>query len=296
METFLSGSPGYFFPQAAIVALLEGQAGFNSLTSRMIPHLGEFRRFVGGPTAMKRWMISRAVAAGAHSTGDRPISRIFCDSGKLASIQVEGHATPVSCEGLVIGVPYAAIRPLIHQTGPALIGGLKEPMVATHDCWTRFYTLAKDRVLDDFPDLLLVGQGMGAPVIRIETIPENELGLFGSDRFSIQVSTRISKKSEWIDSKNSDQIRSRIEREVGHWLPGFDAHAIRSWAPDFSREPAHWHESAELPGMTSTLGIEGLFAATDESFPTLGTLGAFRAAIEATTWIAHLKGLRGPVE
>jgi len=47
-------------------------------------------------------------------------------------------------------------------------------------------------------------------------------------------------------------------------------------------------------GIGSRTGIEGLFAATGESYPELGSLGAVIAATEGVAWIAHRSGLPGP--
>lgn len=47
-------------------------------------------------------------------------------------------------------------------------------------------------------------------------------------------------------------------------------------------------------GIGSTSGIDGLFVASDESYPSLGSLGPSVAAIEAVASLAHRSGLAGP--
>ena len=48
-------------------------------------------------------------------------------------------------------------------------------------------------------------------------------------------------------------------------------------------------------GVGSRSGIGGLFVASDESSPKLGSFGASIASIEASAWIAHRSGLAGPL-
>ena len=47
-------------------------------------------------------------------------------------------------------------------------------------------------------------------------------------------------------------------------------------------------------GVGSTSGIEGLFVASEESYPALGNLGPTVAALESAAWLAHQSGLAGP--
>ena len=47
-------------------------------------------------------------------------------------------------------------------------------------------------------------------------------------------------------------------------------------------------------GFGSTTGIEGLFLASSESYPGLGSYGATIAALESVAWISHRSGHRGP--
>jgi hypothetical protein len=293
LDPFANASLQRDYPQAVIAALLEAEGGvWNSQSKVGTPGFGEFRRFTGGQSAFKRWILSRSSALGAHVGGVKTLTRVFCNSGKLTSIQLDGHATPIACDGMVFGVPYASVKPLIHLTGQSILGGLAEVPPVTHDSWSRFYTLSGQRCLEDLPQLLLIAQGGGSPVIRVEKVSEDSLGLFGSDRLAVKASVRISRASPWLKEMDGEIIRSRIETEIEYWLPGFSQTQLRDWGPPVAGAD-DWSHFSEHSALGSFLGVEGLFLADVQSYPIFGSLGGFRAAIEATTWLAHLKGLRG---
>jgi hypothetical protein len=98
-------------------------------------------------------------------------------------------------------------------------------------------------------------------------------------------------------------------RKLMELVPFVEYHLVRIY-PDFRTEnqelsEAYGFASVELVpenlkvaagrGVGSASGIEGLFVATGESYPELGSLGATVAAIEASAWIAHRRGLPGPL-
>ncbi len=103
-------------------------------------------------------------------------------------------------------------------------------------------------------------------------------------------------------------VGARMLRQAAELIPFLEYHVVRVY-PDFRAEneelsQAFGFASPDLipenlrclggAGVGSRSGVEGLFVASGESFPALGSFGPSVAGLEATAWIAHRSGLPGP--
>jgi hypothetical protein len=158
----------------------------------------------------------------------------------------------------------------------------------------------------------LIWKELGAPGLELEIADPSDYAVRRSGRKFVYARAVLPWSSESLTADYQRMVGARMRRQINEIFPFFDAHLLQAF-PDVSASDYASRTSAlypfgslgEIPdalrsytpeepqGLRS--GLEGLFVATQESYPQLGSLGPTVAALESVAWLAHRSGLAGPL-
>jgi phytoene dehydrogenase-like protein len=284
--------------------------------------------FKGGMTAYREFMLRLAKRSGADIPVKTECRRIFVDGGRLVGIQVSNHGNMVAAQAGVLGCSVEHVAPKISASGSKFFRRLKS---APRPAGWRF-SISLTVAAEAIPALTparVVWQERDAPSILIEVVDPLDYGHKEPDHRIIFARTIVPFTAESLSQGYQKMIGARLFRQLTELFPFLEFH-VRRVFPDFRSSVGHGllQPPAELKAQGSgkpekdefreaypyaTLeeipenlrayskseggsrsGIEGLFVASGESFPELGSLGPTVAAVESVAWLAHRSGLPGP--
>lgn len=253
--------------------------------------------FRGGLTAYRKFLIQLAERLGAHLLQEECRS-IFVEEGKFRGIQVSSHGKLIVGKNAILGCGLDLFRDRLFQpSGPS-----KLPLVASPPVEGWLFTLAMTVNLEAIPPGLgsrTVWKELGAPAVEIEVVNPEDYQTGANDRKLIFVRTQLPYTQEALSVAYQKKIASRLFRLTKRLLPYLEYHVVKLY-PDFRDEQREDTEdfsekygfvSPEMiphhlrlyygDGVGVNSGVNGLFLASQESYPRLGTLGPTVAAIES---------------
>jgi hypothetical protein len=173
-----------------------------------------------------------------------------------------------------------------------------------------------------------IWQQNGAPPLEIEVAAPRSLTSQSPQCSTVLLRTLMPFSQESLQPEYQRGIASRMFRQACEILPYFESHVVESY-PRFSTPTGRslFGESFGAPSSSSSpfpdfkevygfsylnqipdqilvfsgsgrgakSGIQGLFVASQESYPSLGTLGPTVACLESVAWLADRLGLKGPI-
>jgi hypothetical protein len=272
--------------------------------------------FHGGMTAYRDFLQRLAKRLGAHVPPALECKRVFVDQGRFTGVQVANRANVISAGGAVAGCALSQLGGLVSHSGRNWWKRLKTSPKPEGWRFTISF-IVQSVAIPPGTSPRMVWQERGAPPIEIEITDAEAVGTASGRRFeqrAVQARTVLPFTSETLEPEYQRKIASRLLRQLTEILPFLESHLVATY-PEF-------RHSAELPGelgevygfasldlipenlrcfrpergtgVGSRSGIEGLFVASGESFPELGSFGGTVAALEAVSWLAHRAGLSGP--
>jgi hypothetical protein len=281
---------------------------------------GSFR---GGLTRYREFLMEDAKKYGVHFATETELRRVFIENGKFAGIQIENVNHVIRAESGILGRALSRIYKLITLTGSKKFE-LKRSMV-TPSGWR--FTVALTVHKEAVPPVMqspVIWQEKGAPVLEIETAHPQDYQLPDNQHKILYLRTVLPFSVETLNPKYQRLIAGRMVKQVLKIIPFLEFHVVNIY-PDFrlgsvlgslfgkGQEPAD--ETAlsqtdlsktydfvsldEIPdhllipsqeSIGSESGIEGLYVASDESYPKLGSLGATVAALEAVSEVGKKYG------
>lgn len=272
--------------------------------------------FRGGMTAYRDFLQRLAKRLGAHVPVKLECKRVFVDQGRFTGVQVANRANVISAGGAVAGCSLSQLNGLVSQSGRNWWKKLKTS--PTPEGW-RFTIsfLVHEVAIPPGTSPRMVWQERGAPPIEIEITDAEAVGTSSGRRSkqrAIQARTILPYTAETLQPEYQRKIASRLLRQLTEIIPFLESHLVAAY-PEFRDGTQLPGELADVYGFTSLdlipenlrclrpergtgvgsrSGIEGLFVASGESFPELGSFGGTVAALEAVSWLAHRAGLSGP--
>lgn len=271
---------------------------------------GSFR---GGLQAWKKFLQDLARKQGAHVARESVCRRIFVEDGVVKGIQAseqgKSHGSMIVARGALLGVALDHAREHIsasHAKWQKQMKNSPQP-----DSW-RFTVSVKvhaeaippaagERMIWSEPD---------APPMEVEIADPASFGHSEEKGQKILfLRTQLPFTQESLQSSYQRLIAARMLRQLIDLMPFIEYHIIEIY-PDFRKGENEFLEAygfatpVMIPDYLRTItqssagyfaGIEGLFLATDESYPLLGSMGPVVAAVESTAWIAEKTGVKGPL-
>lgn len=272
----------------------------------------------GGITAYREFLIRQAKGNGAHFADQMECRRIFVEHGKFAGVQTglaqKGSAqgssldagSPstaaqgemISAEAGVLGCSLETALSRLHLTGKSWAHQRRKPPQLTGWKFTVSLTVRREALPPGSSDRML-WQENGAPPLEIEVVhPADYLSGHPEARI-VHLRTVLPIEEQTLDRSYQRMIAARMIRQGMGIFPFLDSHILRIH-PEFRSEsryvpelkeaypfqkleaiPDHLRVYAPESGLGPQSGITGLYAANDQSYPKLGSLGPVVAAVES---------------
>lgn len=264
--------------------------------------------YLGGLSAFREYLLTLARRLGAHAPEKEVCRRIFIEEGRFVGVQITHRGRVISAGGGVLGCSLTHAREKISASGKTWKRKFKDSPAA--DGWK--FTLALTVHAEAIPPGMssrVIWKEPGAPVLEVEIAHPEAYGMADSQHRLVFVRTLMPFTQESLDMGYQRMIAARMFKQLTEIMPFVEYHVTRIY-PDFRNDSLEMSEvfgfaSPHLipdnircingQGVGSRSGIDGLFVASGESFPELGSLGAVVAALEGTAWLAHRSGLVGPL-
>ncbi|MCM2321787.1 MAG: hypothetical protein NDJ90_00830 [Oligoflexia bacterium] len=294
----------------------QGHAEFDQLTTAELMQLLALSfngaSFRGGLSAYREFLLRLARRHGAVIPAKAECQRIFIENGTFAGVQMAQRGEMITVTGGAIGCALDRAEELMTQSGRPW----HKPRVQPRPVGWKF-TVALMASPEAVPPGLtrrLVWQERGAPPLEVECVKPADYGLTARDSVVLFLRTILPFTDESLAPAHLDQVAARMLRQVSEIIPFLEYHILRIY-PDFRSDAevlvgermadVYGFASTQMipenlrcysgAGMGSRTGIEGLFVASGEAYPELGSLGGAVAAIEGVAWLAHRSGLPGPL-
>lgn len=238
----------------------------------------------------KQWGVQRAHVY--------QMERMFIDKDRFVGFQMKDESERgklVSVKGGILGCSLDHAKPLITGDGKTTRTLLKkspEPLG-----WRFTISIRVDRKGIPF------GLGRrsiwvepGAPHLEIEVVDPSVYSLKGSsDACIVFLRTVLPFKQFSLDPVYRRKTAARMFEVAREQIPFFDRHVLDTYpnenTPD-TQDPYAFEKIEAIPenlrvidqnGVGSQSGVQGLFVATGESYPELGSFGAYLSGIQAVS-------------
>lgn len=262
-------------------------------------------RSKGGLESFRQLMIDIAKRWGAHFLGQNECKRIFIESGKFVGFQASQVSSMISARAGAIDLPLHKIEASLEVSGKTKI---PEKKIVEPSGW--IYTLSMTILKSHLPTGLgskWVWSEESAPTISFESVDPIEYGLTESDHRILFIRVLVPWESAALNPASLRRLSAGLYEKTMSWIPDLDRGLVRIY-PDFRTGTEEisklysFSELADIPealihyhgaGLGSQTGIDGLALVSKESFPQLGQLGEWIAAVEAITALSQRNGYMG---
>ena len=271
--------------------------------------------FRGGLSRYRELLLKLAQSLGAHVPPKGECRRVFIDQGKLIGVQVAHVGNMIGAGGAVSGMSLTWLDQLANVGGRSWTKKLKTSPARSGWKFTVAYLVARDAIPPGATPWM-IWKDVGGPHLEIEITRATDYGVIQKDRVLVFARTVLPFSAESLDISFQKRVSAKILRQISSIFPYFERH-IETVYPDLNRVAGNpdardegvyaFKSLSEIPenlhvisanstrGVGADSGIEGLFLASDESYPELGSMGGAVAAIESVSWLAHRAGLVGPL-
>jgi hypothetical protein len=279
--------------------------------------------FRGGMTSYREVLLNMAKRLGVHVPAKTECRRIFIERGRFAGVQITSRGSMISAGGGILGCSLNRAYSKATYTGRNWFHQGKKPPTPLGWKFTLALTVHKEAIP---PGMLsrVVWKEKDAPVLELEVVNPADYQMPDGDNRVLYIRTVMPYTLESLKIQFQRLLSARMLRQATEILPFLEFHMTRLY-PDFrlvkeaeagnqaeirmdlpSNELSEIYQFAsleEIPdnllvyggkGLGSTTGVDGLFIASEESYPSLGSFGGVVAALESTAWLAHRTGMAGP--
>ncbi|MEO5970524.1 MAG: hypothetical protein ABIQ95_11405 [Bdellovibrionia bacterium] len=272
--------------------------------------------FRGGMTAYRKFLLTLARRLGVHVAAEIDCRRIFVEEGRFAGVQITGRGNMVSTRGGILGCSFDKAYNRVTFTGRIWFHKKKKSPVPIGWRFTLSIMIQRDIVM---PKMLprAVWQEKDAPILEIELTNPSDYGAHDPNYQILHLRTLMPFSMESLKLDYQKIVAGRMVRQAMEIIPFLETVILHIY-PDFRNrvdksELQNGNELEtlygfrtlqEIPdnllvfagkGLGSNTGIEGLFIASEESYPELGSFGPAVAATESVAWLAHRSGIAGPL-
>ncbi|MBI4924913.1 MAG: hypothetical protein HY843_03230 [Bdellovibrio sp.] len=271
--------------------------------------------FKGGLTAFRKYLLQMANNLGAHIVEKGLCEKIEIHSGRYQNIEVDGKN--VASPALILGSSLSCLSSdFCIWKGKSFFHHLKTRPEPLGWRLTLAMLIDEEGLLEAMP-AHSVYQSLGAVPLEIELASPGDYELDAGKSKLVFLRSIMPFESESLEAEHQRTMVSRMYRKWNELFPFAERH-IKKIYPDF-RSKNFQREFSEIfgfvaldymplnlrvfsnktsSGVGSYSGIEGLYVATSESYPDLGSLGWVVAALECVSSQAHRQahrlGIAGP--
>ena len=257
--------------------------------------------FVGGMQAYRRFLLGLARRAGATVPRNLECRRIFVESGEVVGVQVSRRGKMISMNAAILGCSLDHAEKYLYHSGSRR--GAKRLKVAPRPHGWKFtlgMTVHEEAIQQGIGHRL-VWKERGAPALEVEVADPDDYYLGKSATRLLFVRTWMPFSQESLSASYQRLIAARMFRQMMDLFPFLEYHVIRVY-PDFRNEVAPRQEelseiynftqphhipdnlrAIEGEGLGFFSGLQRLYVASNESYPSWGSYGATVAAIEAVS-------------
>ncbi len=262
--------------------------------------------FRGGMTALRCYLKNLAERVGVRVELDSRCKSIFLDDkSKLVGVQLNGYGKMIGTSRAVFGCPSDEIMAYICATDKKS-NKTKSPLqLFEQPCGWRF-TIAlsvHDEAIPPGMTARTVWQERDGPPMEIEVANPSDYGSAEPETKILFFRTVMPFTKESLDKKTQKLFAAKMFRQATRIMPFLEFH-VKQVYPDFrsgvmtnydDQPPYDFISLSDIPlnlrifekgGLGYFSGLTGIYLASEESFPELGTLGGVVAAIEAVRKIS----------
>ncbi|MFZ9596530.1 MAG: hypothetical protein ACO3A2_10685 [Bdellovibrionia bacterium] len=281
--------------------------------------------FLGGLTAYRQFLLNAAKRAGAHIAENEQCKHIFIDRGRFAGVQISARGSIISTQGGVVGSSLKNVFDRTTLTGNNWFYLKKSASTPVGWHFTLSF-LVRTEALNSKLGSRAVWQEKDAPPLEIEVLKPRSNSPSAAHWSVVLLRTLMPFSEESLTPEFQRGMARRMFRQVCEILPYFESHILQVY-PRFSTptgrsvfgneelqdaQPSALVDFQQIYGFSSLSqipdpllvfqksargaqsGIEGLFVASQESYPSLGSLGPTVACLQSVAWLSDRLGLKGP--
>jgi len=263
--------------------------------------------FKGGLTAYRLILINLAKRLGVQVFPEVECRRFFVDRGKFSGVQLTQGGNMISAGGGILGFSFDRISSRLTYTGRNWLRRTKKAARPLGWKMTLALTINEEAIPIGMSSRAVLKE-KDAPVLELEVVEAADYANLVARGKVLFLRTLMPFSLESLDVNYQQLIAARMLRRATELFPFLDQH-IRRIYPEFR---SGMEDLGELYGFAaldlipdqlivysgegkgSASGIDGLFVASEESYPELGNLGPTVAGLESAAWLAHRSGLAGP--
>lgn len=271
-------------------------------------------RFSGGMSAYRDFLIEQAERLGVQIPEKAECRRIFVKRGRFVGLQAVANGGRPVVIGASAGISGCSLEHLKDYLGDGkrgygighglgILRGLKSAPQARGWRFTIGVTVKAEAVPAGMGPHVVWSE-LGAPPLEVETAHPASYGLDEPDHRILFVRTVMPMSRESLGEEYQRRIAARMLRQLESFIPFIERHVVRVY-PDYGKlegnkelfgfaSPRMIPENLRTvagPGVGYESGIEGLYVASGESYPWLGSFGPTVAAVCAADGLARKIGL-----
>ncbi len=256
-------------------------------------------RFEGGLSKFRKFLREVAKRSGATVSEEAEISQVFVEAGRFVGVQLAHQGNMISCSNGLVGCAWEHAQKKISSSGGSW---LRRPAQAPKPSGWKFSiaVIARSEALPTKISDRVIWLEDGAPAIEFELSDCESYEHAEAGSRLIFCRTVLPYSKDALNPRSLRLVAARMFRKLCELFPFVEFH-VSSVFPDFRlasplaldeiSEAFPYHLPSDLPealrvysgvqGLKTRSGIEGLFIASEESYPEWGSLGAVSAGLEA---------------
>lgn len=262
--------------------------------------------FKGGMSAYRQFLRTSGRRLGVQIPEDVECKRLFIEKGKLIGVQVKSRGRMVGVGGGILGCSLDHARKIVYLSGKKVLKKLIQTPTPKGWRLTLALTVNSEAIPHGMSPRAIWKQ-KDAPSVEIEVTEPKEYDVKKTNEKIVFIRTEVPFTKETLTLDYQKKITARLYQLLTQIFPFLEYHVVNIF-PDFKKDPEvlekEFYEAYPFKkledisdnlrvssgkGVGSFSGIEGLYLASNESFPQLGSFGGTIAGIEALSWYAEMR-------
>lgn len=276
----------------------------------LVSMAGTSGAYVGGMSRFREFLRRQGRKYGVHFPERGEAIRIFAEGNRFVGVQSSYRGQMIAAGAGILGVsPERLPESLLERSERRSVWYRKQVRIIG---WRySFAVFVDEKAIPPGMTHRMVWQEADSPALEIEWADPMEYGFRRPGQAVIFLRTQLAYEQASLNREYQRLMAARMLRKLVEIVP-FSEYRIARIFPDFrdGAEPAEmaqvypYEEIGMIPddllvyegeGLGCVSGLDGLYVATEESYPGMGSVGPVVAAMEAVALLAHQAGLPGPL-
>lgn len=264
------------------------------------------RSVAGGMAGYRDFLLQKAKEVGIHIPFLTPIQpdkmQIFIEQGQFVGLHLSSAGHVIRSRLGIVGCSLRGFRGLITETGRSWFRRKISALVP--EGWRFTVSLrVKKEVIPEKMSSRVVWQEKDAPPLEIELAPSRNDTVDGSETSVIFLRTCLPYRMETLRPDYQNLVAKRMLKQAEEVLPFLSHHVLEVLPGVGSSDGIFQFKSLDLipenlliyqgQGIGIFSGVQGLYTASRESYPDLGSFGPTVAAVQVLSVYSrdHSQGL-----